>query len=137
MTALFDTCIVISLLNKSEKFHAWSSEQLIHFKNEGPVFISDIVYSELAAAMPSRDALDEALGPFGFERTNRNDSALFAAGQAFKTYKGRKGANKTNVLPDFLIGAMASELDVPLVTSNPKDFRSYFRALQIVEPPRI
>jgi predicted nucleic acid-binding protein len=147
MTAFFDTCIVISLLNASETFHAWSTEQLLYFKNEGPVLISDIVYSELAAGMSSKSDLDNALQPFGFERATRNDAALFAAGQAFKDYKDRRrketkpkgtsqAAEPTNVLPDFFIGALASELDVPLVTSNPKDFRSYFNSLSIIEPPR-
>jgi predicted nucleic acid-binding protein len=135
MTAFFDTCIVIALLSPAEKFHSWSSEQLLHFKSEGPILISDVVYAELAAAMPSHNDLDNALDPFGFERTTRNDAALFAAGKAFKVYKDVNKGPKANVLADFFIGALATELDVPLVTSNPKDFKKYFSHLNIVEPP--
>ena len=44
---------------------------------------------------------------------------------AYKDYL-RRGGNKTNVLPDFLIGAIAEVAEAPLITANQKDFLGYF-----------
>jgi predicted nucleic acid-binding protein len=44
------------------------------------------------------------------------------------------GGVKSNVLPDFLIGAQAEAAQAPLLTVNSKDFMSYFAKLNLVCP---
>jgi predicted nucleic acid-binding protein len=133
MTTFIDTNILVSILNPKEKLHNWSITKLNECKAQGPAVISDIVYCELSAGMASQNEVDTAIKAFGLQRYASNDAALFRAGAAFKKYKGCKGT-KTNVLPDFLIGALAETVGVPLLTANRKDFVSYFPNLQIIAP---
>lgn len=134
MTAFFDTSAVMALVSPEHVNHSWSLAQFIQRQSSGPVFISDVVYAEFSAGMPDRRAVDTALQRFGFERTGRNDDALFDAGQRYYHYRRANKGPKTNVLADFFIGATARAMAVPLVTANPKDFRAFFSGLLIVHP---
>lgn len=133
MTAFFDTSVVIALANPLEANHGWSINELAAWQKNGPVVISDMVYAEVSAGMPDKASVDAIVARFGFDRAFPDDAALFDAGQRYKTYRGNNG-QKTNVLPDFFIGAAARSLGIPLVTANPKDFRTFFSGLTIVHP---
>lgn len=138
MTTFLDTSALLSAMNDAEVHHAWSVAQIEARRAEGPLVISDIVYSELAAGMESREHIDAALAEWALERLRSGDEALFLAGQAYKAYKqkprGPGELPKTNVLPDFLIGALAQTEGAPLVTTNQDDFHKYFPGLDIISP---
>jgi len=133
MTTLFDTSAVIALVDSKNDHHKWSYKEYNSRKMIGPIVISDIVYSEISAGMKDKNAVDLIISQFGFQRGSLDDSALYAAGQRYALYRKTKGT-KTNVLPDFFIGAYASTQKIPLVTANPKDFRNFFSGLTIVHP---
>jgi predicted nucleic acid-binding protein len=133
MTSFLDTNVLIALLNQNEQHHAWSLNQFQARKSNGPVIISDIVYCEFSIGMATQAHVDAAISNFGLERLRGSDAALFRAGVAFKLYKSRNGS-KTNVLPDFLIGAIAEVAGAPLVTINRKDYVGYFPAVQLITP---
>lgn len=134
MTTLFDTSALLAALKPTEPHHKWSISQLNTCKLKGPVVISDIVYCELSVGMAKQADLDAAVTLLAVERLPGSDAVLFRAGKAYEKYKKKRGANKTNVLPDFLIGAAAEVANVPLVTANPKDFVGYFPSLVLIQP---
>lgn len=140
MTTFLDTSALLSAINDREVHHAWSVEQIEARRSEGPLIIADMVYSELAAGMASRADTDAAIAEWALERLRSGDDALFMAGQAYKAYrKKRRAPNeppKTNVLPDFLIGALAQVVGAPLVTTNQDDFLEYFPGLKIICPDK-
>ena len=59
--------------------------------------------------------------------------ALFLAGRAFVKYR-REGGNKTNVLPDFFIGAHAAVLGCGILTRDARRYRNYFPGVPLIEP---
>ena len=138
MTTFLDTSALLSAINHGETHHAWSVAKIEERRAEGPLVIADIVYSELAAGMKSREETDAAIAEWALERLRSSDDALFKAGQAYKAYKEKKRGPgepvKTNVLPDFLIGALAESENVPLVTTNQDDFIRYFPGLKVISP---
>ena len=84
--------------------------------------------------MIDRSAVDTAISQLALQRFGRTgDDALHRAGQAYKKYRSRGGA-KANVLPDFLIGAVAETEGVPLLTANSSDYSGYFPNLQLIAP---
>ena len=133
MTTFLDTNVLIALLNSAEPHHSWSVEQFGKCKALGPAIVCDIVYCELSIGMANQAAVDAVIANFALERIRESDAALFRAGRAFKQYKGNKGS-KTNVLPDFLVGAIAEVMGAPLLTANKADFASYFPKLKIISP---
>lgn len=139
MTTFVDTCALLAAINQSEPHHSWSCQKFDERRAEGPLIISDIVYSELSAGMQSKEELDAVIAEWALERVRSGASALFQAGQAYKEYCDRRRRNpnatpKTNVLPDFLIGATAVEEGVALLTTNASDFQSYFPDIDIISP---
>lgn len=138
MTTFLDTSAILSAINQGERHHAWSIAMIEERRAEGPLVIADIVYSEFSAGMRSRAETDAAIAEWAFERLGNNDEALFKAGQAYKSYRQKKrGPNepfKNNVLPDFIIGALADVAEVPLLTTNEDDFLRYFPSIVIIHP---
>jgi predicted nucleic acid-binding protein len=133
MTVFIDTNVLIAIVNPHEPHHDWSVQTLNDQLAVGPALISDIVFCEFSVAMENVDEASASVASLGLERLRTNDAALFRAGKAFKKYRENAGI-KTNVLPDFLIGAEAVALDVPLVTANEDDFVKYFPELKIISP---
>jgi predicted nucleic acid-binding protein len=96
--------------------------------------ITDIVYCEFSVGMTNQAEVDAAISTLALERYPGNDTMLFRAGKAFQQYRKKHKGPKTNVLPDFLIGAAAEVADAPLVTANAKDFRTYFPGVTLIQP---
>ena len=134
MTTLFDTSTLLAVLNQTEPHHRWSTSQLQSCKARGPVVISDMIYCELSVGIATHVEMEKVIKYLAVDRLEGNDEVLFRAGKAYEQYKKKKGASKTNVLPDFLIGAAAEVARIPLVTANPKDFVSYFPSLSVIKP---
>ncbi|HEX8165325.1 MAG TPA: PIN domain-containing protein [Beijerinckiaceae bacterium] len=133
MTTFFDTSVLFAVLNDKEPYHTWSVSQLTTCKANGPVIITDIVYCELSVGMANQTEVDAAISTLALERYPGTDAMLFRAGKAFQQYRKNKGP-KTNVLPDFLIGAAAEVAGAPLVTANAKDFKTYFPGVMLIQP---
>jgi predicted nucleic acid-binding protein len=133
MTTFVDTNVIIYLLDSGSPFHDWAKAAAIKRRTEGPLIISDIVYSELSVDLQSVDATDEVINLLALERIGFTRQALFRAGRAFTEYRER-GGPKTNVLSDFLIGAQAETAAAPLLTNNRKDFISYFPSVELITP---
>ncbi|HUZ91643.1 MAG TPA: type II toxin-antitoxin system VapC family toxin [Methylocella sp.] len=132
MTTFLDSCVVIALLNDSDRLHEWSVKEVTKCKENGPAVICDIVYCEASVAMKTRDELDEAIAEWGLERIHLRDDALFRAGRAFMKYRTENKGPRLGVLPDFLIGATAEVHGAPLITDNKKDFIGYFPKVVLI-----
>jgi predicted nucleic acid-binding protein len=120
MTTFVDTNVIIYLLDSDSPFHNWAMAAATKRRTEGPLIISDIVYSEISVSLKSVEDTDEVLNGLSLERIGFTKDALFRAGRAFAEYR-RRGGQKTNVLSDFLIGAQAETAGAPLLTNNRKD----------------
>lgn len=99
------------------------------------VFITEVVFAEASVGMSSAEALRFALDELGIEDLHADDNELFAAGQVYKEYRRSKGLGKKDgVLPDFMIGAVASGKKVALITLNDRDFVNKFDDLTVINP---
>lgn len=134
MTTFVDTNVLLYLLDPASVHHAWSVNEINKAKANGPVIVPDIAYCEFSIGMESKVATDEAINSLALERLPCSDESFFRAGRAFQKYKNENSGPKSNVLPDFLIGAQAETADAPLLTANRKDYTGYFTKLTLVSP---
>jgi hypothetical protein len=95
--------------------------------------INDVVYAELVPAFSTKEKLDGALRGIGVGVEGSSRDALFLAGRAFQRYRAA-GGTKTGVLADFFIGAHAAVTGVPLVTRDPRRYRTYFPTVMLITP---
>lgn len=128
-----DTNILIDILALDP---VWGSRSLALFAQHaevGPMLIVDSVYAECATTYESADQTTAALATLQIQRSQMSDAALWRAGRAFRDYRRRDG-NRTNVLPDFFIGAQAATLGMPLLTRDAGRYSTYFPEVALVTP---
>lgn len=136
MTTFLDSSILISLIKTTEANHQWAFDQFNARKQQGPVIISDVVYSEVSVTFKDVAEVNHVLGELGVERYPGSDDALLGAGRAYQRYKTVNKGPKNSLLPDFFIGAEAMQENAPLMTNNQKDFVRYFPDLELIVPPK-
>ena len=133
MTTFVDTNVLIDVLEVDSVHHQWSRTALEAAKKNGPVFVSDAVYSELSVTFDTAEATDSVINQLALVRCGYSNQVLFDAGKAYARYRSNQG-QKLNVLPDFFIGALAASEEAPVVTRDPGKIRTYFPDVQIVSP---
>jgi predicted nucleic acid-binding protein len=133
LTTLVDTNVLLDLLTGDPVWATWSERQLDAASVGGPLRINDVVYAELSVRARRMEEVDEFLLTTGIEVASSPRAALFMAGKVFANYRARGGA-RSGVLPDFFIGAHAAVESLPLLTRDPRRFRSYFPTVKLIAP---
>lgn len=132
-STLVDTNIFIDLLGPSTAHRAWSARALEMCLTSGPIILSSVVWSELAASPLSEAQLTAALGYLDPIRETVSFDAAFAAGKAHRLYR-MAGGQRERTLPDFFIGAQALTGKHILLTRDGGRYARYFPGLTLVSP---
>ncbi len=130
---LVDTNILIDVLENDPEWADWSIAQLQAQSRVHRLVINPIIYAELSLALATIESLDDAVEGMELGVVEIPRPALFLAGKAFLQYR-RKGGAKGNVLGDFFVGAHAAVSGLPLLTRNPRSYRTYFPGVTVVAP---
>jgi predicted nucleic acid-binding protein len=130
---LVDTNVIIDVLTGDRRWLEWSTDQLGRLRQDGVLWINDIVYAELAARIDTETSLQATLTALNLRLQRIPAEALFIAGRAFHRYR-RKGGSRTMLLPDFFIGAHAQVARLPILTRDSRPYRHYFPKVQIIAP---
>jgi predicted nucleic acid-binding protein len=131
--ALVDTNVLVDVLFNDPVWAAWSAGQLDRLSTTGPLAINDVVYAELSVQTPSIEALDQSLQEAQLTIAVMPRAALFLAAKAFQSYRAR-GGPRSSLLPDFFIGAQAATMGIPLLSRDPRRYRTYFPSLALIAP---
>lgn len=130
---LVDTNVLLDLVTADPHWADWSIAALETASLRGPLFINDVVYTELSIRYERIELLDEFIAKAGLEMLGLPRPALFLAGKAFAQYR-RAGGTRSGVLPDFFIGAHAAVARLPLLTRDEGRYRTYFPTVQLIAP---
>lgn len=130
---LVDTNVLIDILTRDPLWAKKSGEALQHRAALGPILFVEITFAELAAGFTDVRDCSDFVDAIGLEHSAMSRQSLWRAARAFRDYRLRGGI-KTNVLPDFFIGAQASVLGVPLLTRDAARYRTYFPEVELAEP---
>ncbi len=133
MTTFVDTNVVLDVATRNPIWARPSLVRIGHALENGPLLINDVVYAELSVGFEFIEEVDAILKAIDVRRAPISDEALFLAGKAFKRYRAAGGA-RTGVLPDFFIGAHAQLAELPLLTRDPKRYRTYFPSVVLIVP---
>ena len=132
MPILVDTNVILDLVTDDPVWAEWSSKMLEKHAADG-LLINAIVFSELCSNSTSLREVNDLVGRMNLKWEDIPRTALFAAAQAFVSYRKRGGA-KTSTLPDFFIGAHAQALNVPILTRDRTKFTSYVPNVALLAP---
>lgn len=130
---LVDTCIITDLSDPGSDWFEWSAETLNRLDYDHHFCINPVIYAECSIAYETIEGLELAMEVLDFAVNEIPREALFLAGRAFVQHR-RAGGVKTNVLPDFFIGAHAAVEQYGLITRDKGRFSSYFPTVSLVMP---
>ena len=130
---LVDTNVLFDVAADDSVWFQWSSSRLRNAALDGPLIINPVVFAELSVQFEAVAEVEALLATLGVEMDHIPHSALFLAGKAFSKYR-RSGGSRTGVLPDFFIGAHAATTGLPLLTRDPRRYRSYFPDVRLITP---
>lgn len=130
---LVDTNVLLDVFTDDPAWADWSQHQLEAASLADRLAINGVIYAELSIRFERIEALEAALESAGVALAEIPRPALFLAGKAFLAYR-RGGGSRTGVLPDFFIGAHASVAKMPLLTRDPRRYRTYFPAAELIAP---
>lgn len=130
---LVDTNVIADVLTSSSQWQVWSIDRLFEHRRNDTLATNEIVFAELSARLRSEADVQGVLQDLliAFERIPT--AGLFAAGQAFRKYR-RAGGSRSNVLPDFFIGAHAQVTRSPILTRDTRPYRTYFPEVKLIAP---
>ena len=131
---LVDTNVLVDLVEDDPDWADWSIGQLRAQSKLHLLMINCVIYAELSVAFSNIEALDRVLDGMQLKIVEIPKPALFLAGKAFLRYR-RRGGVKNNVLGDFFIGAHAAVSGFPVLTRDPRRYKSYFPGVRLVIPP--
>jgi len=130
---LIDTCVVTDLADPESTWFEWSAATLERLDQNNTFVINPIIYAECSVGFERIEEVESLFKHLGFESKPIPKEALFLAGKAFLQYKKRKGS-KTNVLPDFFIGAHAAVEGYQLISRDKGRFSTYFPSVELIMP---
>jgi hypothetical protein len=130
---LVDTNVILDVVEDDPGWANWSQTRLDAAALQYTLLINFVIYAELSIAYLRIEELEAMLSIGGFRMEPIPREALFLAGKVFRQYRNR-GGTKTGVLPDFFVGAHAAVAGIPLLTRDPRRYRSYFPGLDIIHP---
>lgn len=130
---LVDTNVILDVFEEDPAWADWSQTQLDRAALNGTLLLNPVTYAELSVAFRRIEKLESMLAQAGFIVDSIPREALFLAGKVFLQYHRQKGT-KQGVLPDFFIGAHASELGIPLLTRDKGRFARYLPTLSLIAP---
>lgn len=130
---LVDTNVLLDIATDDARWARWSLHQLDAAAIRGRVLINAIVYAEFSIGYARIEEADRVLADVGLDLTEIPRAALFLAGKVFRRYRAQ-GGSRTGVLPDFFIGAHAAVAQAPLLTRDPRPYRTYFAGITLIAP---
>lgn len=125
-----DSNVLLDIIYGKGEWFEWSSARL---DEAGAISINPMIYAEIAPAFEGFDALDRFVTEADVTFLQFTPAALYAGGLAHARYRA-SGGKRDRVLRDFLIGAQASTLGLPLLTRDPRPYRTYFPDVRLITP---
>ena len=132
MTTAVDTSVLIAIAKGEADAEAWV-DVLIAARTEGEVVICDVVAAEFFAALMDGKKFRRSLRDLGIVFSPTSLAASHLAGHIFKGYR-RRGGPRQHLVPDFLIGAHASEHAGRIAAVDRGHLRRYFPKLTQLRP---
>jgi len=131
---LVDSCVLLDLFTNDPHWADWSEQALAQSAARSTLFINAVIYSEISLSFQRIEDLDQTLNDMQIRVLEIPREALFLAAKVFLKYR-RQGGHRSNVLPDFFIGAQALTDDLTLLTRDTKRLKNCFPGIRLLQPP--
>ena len=132
MAIMVDSNVILDMVNQDPQWLDWSRSALEQHL-DGGLLVNAVIYSELCSSANTAADVDALLEAMELALADIPREALFLASKAHLSYR-RQGGTKASPLPDFLIGAHAQVLGIPILTRDQGRYRTYFPHVALICP---
>ena len=127
-----DSSVLLDVFTDDPEWGEWSAASLATAAGAGPLVVNVVILAEVAPRFSRIEDLEAALPSFILtEEIPR--AAAFLAGHAHANYR-RSGGNRSQILPDFLIGAHAGTTRRRLLTRDPRRIARHLPGVELIAP---
>jgi predicted nucleic acid-binding protein len=130
---IVDSNVLIDVLEPSSAWGEWSTAMITQARLAGRLVYNVVIAAEVAHEFVSEDRFHNVFPDRLWDFEDIPVVAAIVAGWAHREYRSRGGLRE-RTLPDFLIGAHASVCGHRLITRDPRPYRTYFPAVEIIAP---
>ena len=127
-----DSSVLLDVFTDDERWLDWSLAGLTDAAARRPLILNAVVLAEIAPRFTRLETLTESLPSVALVEEIPS-AATFLAGHAHADYR-RSGGARTQVLPDFLIGAHAAVTGRPLLTRDPRRVATHIPGARLIAP---
>ena len=132
MKTALDTSVILDVLTGDARWSEASETALKKAQSLGQLVIGECVLAEITPAL-AQNELGQFLSDWKILFLPSTRESAILAGEMYRTYLHRNRAGK-RVLPDFLIGAHATQQAGRLLARDRGYYRDYFSELRVIEP---
>lgn len=132
MTLAVDSSTLLAILKGEPRAEAWA-DLLVRHRRRGRLIVCEVVAAEVSARFSTEASYRDAMEALGVEFAAIELPAAMLAGRMFAAYR-REGGPRQHLIPDFLIGAHATEQADALAAVDRGYLRRYFQDLEILGP---
>lgn len=133
MILAVDTSVLLTIFKGEPSAADWVEVIARAGKGTNQVVACDVVAAETSSLFPSALSYQQAMEKLGVEFSALSQSAAVRAGRIFRDYR-KAGGPSEFMIPDFLIGAHASEQADALAAIDRGYLRRYFEPLKLISP---
>jgi predicted nucleic acid-binding protein len=130
---LVDSNVLLDIATNDPEWAGRSSAAVARAADEALLAINPIIYAEVSIGYARIEEVDAVLPREAFRRIPLPWAAAFLAGKCFVRYR-RSGGSRRSPLPDFYIGAHAAVEGLPLLTRDPRRYKTYLPRLELITP---
>ena len=130
---LVDSNVPLDVVTQDPAWFGWSTSTMKALARTDELLINPIIYAELSITFSSNVDLETNIRRMQLKMVEIPREAAFRAGKAFLQYR-KLGGTKTNVLPDFFVGAHALTIGASLLTRDANRYRTYFPGVTLITP---
>jgi predicted nucleic acid-binding protein len=136
---LIDTNVIIDARDRVSRFRPWAQNILAHALSTEGLALNAIVLAELCVGHKTPETIEAELRADGLVIVDLPAAASVLCARAYTRYRltRRKsgGGDAPHIpLPDFFIGAHAELMGWKLATRDVERYRTYFPAVELIEP---
>lgn len=132
MITAIDTPILLDIFGADRRYGQVSANALKRCLDEGALAASEIVWTEIAAALGNEQTLLDAMNTLGIGYSPILRETALAGGAAWRAYHA-SNEKRQRGLPDFLIGAHALMQCDRLLTRDRRFYRQHFEKLIVLD----
>jgi hypothetical protein len=133
MSTAIDSSVLWSIFKGKSDAESWM-DVLVEARRDSSLVVCDIVFAEIAPLFRTVAELTATLETLGVGYDPVEPETAFLAGEIFRRYR-REGGPRSHLIPDFLVGAHASNQAGCLAARDRGYLRRYFPRLRLLSPP--